>query len=68
MSLSRVFAIPSYTILAVVVVFEDLALRGVGDVPHLRLDMRLLRRCAVLAICFLVAVWLYVRRSANYYS
>jgi O-antigen ligase len=68
LSLSRMFAIPTYSVLAVVVAYESLLRAQVPEYSHIRLDGKLLRRCFALSVCFLIVIWVYIRRNASYYS
>jgi O-antigen ligase len=65
LSLSRTFAIPTYTILGLVAAFQQCAATGPSPIA-LRFTLRLALQLTVVSVLFLILIHLFVMRNVSY--
>jgi hypothetical protein len=65
MSLSRGYALPTYTLLGLTTVFLGM-IRTRPEIPPLRLDRALVRQIVIVTLVFLVAMHLFVAANVRW--
>lgn len=67
LSLTRVYTIPTYTMLAIVAAYARVT-DADPPPPVLHLDLRFWGKASLLGLAFLGLLWIYIKRSASYYG
>ena len=65
-SLSRNYVVPTYLMFGLAAVYVHMAAAG-SQVPLLRFDRAFVKRLAISSVCFLAAIYLFVRLGVHWH-